>query len=189
MQTLGLSDSTPRVESRWKALFWPSIRHETDVDYVSRQGFFLCIAVAVMTLALGALQGSIFSALFEAVFFFLGGMGVRARSRFAAVAVFASYLLSGLILQRIMGNGFGVVRIIGLALLLANVRATWLSAAWRNTATEPPPVPLDETIWDRLTDRLPLILWPKARWLFYVLAVVEIGSLAAVLFAPRNILL
>lgn len=188
MQTLGISDSTPRTENRLKSLFWPSIRHETDVDYVSQQGFWICLLAAASTLVLETLQGSPLAALFEATFFLLGGIGVRARSRFAAVTVFLASLLSSLVLQRLTGNGFGFLRILVLALLLANIRGTWLSALWRRIATEPPPVPLNETIWDKLTDRLPIYLWPKTKWLFYVLAVVENLLLLVVLFAPRNML-
>ncbi|HEV2688810.1 MAG TPA: hypothetical protein VGV35_09655 [Bryobacteraceae bacterium] len=188
MQTLGISDSTPRQENRLKSLFWPSIRHETDVDYVSSQGFWLCFIVAITTLVFETLQGSLFAGLFESLFFFLGGVGVRARSRFAAVTVFVAYLLSGLVLQRSTGGGFGILRIVALALLLANVRGTWLSASWRREATEPPPVPLNETFWDKLSDRLPIVLWPKTRWLFYVLAVLENVLLMVALFAPRNLM-
>jgi hypothetical protein len=37
MQTLGLSDSMPRSESRLKSLFWPSIESSSDVDYLGAQ--------------------------------------------------------------------------------------------------------------------------------------------------------
>jgi hypothetical protein len=188
MQTLGISDSTPRTESRLKSLFWPTIRHETDVDYISQQGFWICILAAAGTLVVDLLQGSLVAGLFEAIFFLLGGVGVRARSRFAAVTVFLASLLSSLVLQRLTGSGFSIPRIIVLALLLANVRAIWLSAMWRGSATEPPPVPLNETFLDKLSDRLPIYLWPKTKWLFYVFAVVENVLLFVVLFAPRNML-
>jgi hypothetical protein len=39
MQTLGLSDSTPRTESRLKSLFWPTIQTGSDVDYLGAQGY------------------------------------------------------------------------------------------------------------------------------------------------------
>jgi len=188
MQTLGLSDSAPRTDNRLKSLFWPSIRHETDVDYISQQGFWICVLAAAGTLVVDMLQGSPVAALFEAIFFFLGGVGVRARSRFAAVTVFLASLLSSLVLQRLTGTGFSIPRIIILALLLANIRAIWLSALWRGSATEPPPVPLNETIWDKLSDRLPIYLWPKTKWLFYVFAVIENLLLIVVLFAPRKML-
>jgi predicted acyltransferase len=50
--------------------------------------------------------------------------------RRTAIAVFTSYLLSALVLQRYTGNGFGIVRIIFLALLFANIRGNWLATRW-----------------------------------------------------------
>jgi hypothetical protein len=50
MQTLGLSDSTPRSEGRLKSLFWPSIQSGADVDYLAVQGFWVCTIVGVLAL-------------------------------------------------------------------------------------------------------------------------------------------
>jgi len=52
MQTLGLSDSTLRTESRLKSLFWPSIQSGADVDYLAVQGFWVCTIVGVLGLVL-----------------------------------------------------------------------------------------------------------------------------------------
>jgi putative methionine-R-sulfoxide reductase with GAF domain len=68
MQTLGLSESTPRTESRWRALLWPTIRNEGDFDYITRQGFWICFLVAAATLVLGAFTGAPIAATFEACF-------------------------------------------------------------------------------------------------------------------------
>jgi hypothetical protein len=97
MQTLGLSDSTPRTEARLKNLFWPSILNEVDVDYLGRQGFWVCFGVAAVTLIFNLVSGFIVSGMFESLFFFLGGVGVRSRSRFAAVVIFSAYFLSTLV--------------------------------------------------------------------------------------------
>lgn len=169
MQTLGLSDSTPKPENRIKALLWPAIRHETDVDYVTRQGFWVCFAVAAFSLVVGAFQGRLVFAIecFEAAFFFLSGVGVRMRSVFAATCVFFAYFAGSFFV------GFSIIRVVATALLLANVRGTWLSSQWRATQDEPPPVPLNETIADKLSDRLPIGIWPYTRHLYYVLAVCE----------------
>lgn len=185
MQTLGLSDSTPRTESRVKSLLWPAITNEGDVDYLTQQGFWICFLVAVFTLAVSVMTRNSFWGTFEAAFFFLGGIGVRERSRFAAVAVFAAYLLGALVLQKHAGQGFGIVRIIFLALLLANVRGMWLSASWPKTEGDAPAVRLNQTLGDKLSDQMPAFLWPKTRALFYVLAVIEIALLIAGLVAPR----
>ena len=113
MQTLGLSDSTPRTEGRLKSLFWPTIATDNDVDYVTRQGFWICIVVATFTLVLSLLvvaSGSLWTeftaiALLQVVFFFLCGVGIRVISRVAAVAAFSAYLISCISSGR---RGFGV---------------------------------------------------------------------------------
>ncbi len=185
MQTLGLSESTPKTESRWRALFWPTIRNEGDLDYVTRQGLWICFIVAALTIVMSALSGTLLSGLFEGAFFFLAGLGVRERSRVAGLAAFSAYLLGALVLQRYTGNGFGVVRIIFLALLFANVRGNWLSARWGKDPHNIEPIRLSQTLGDKLSDQLPAFLWPKTRVIFYVLAGVEIAILVLSLFAPR----
>jgi hypothetical protein len=115
----------------------------------------------------------------------LGGNGVRQRSRVAAVTVFVAYFLSAAVLTRYGGRGFGVVRIIFLALLLANIRGMWLAASWQKAEAEPTPVPLKRTLWDKLSDQLPSFLWPKVKIVFYALAAIEIALLLIGLLAPR----
>jgi hypothetical protein len=185
MQTLGLSDSTPRTESRLRSLLWPTIRDEADVDYLTQQGFWICFVVALFTLGSSFFSGTVLGGLFESIFFFLCGIGIRERSRFAAFAAFGAYLLSALVLQRYTGQGFGVVRIIFLALLLANIRGMLLSARWPKTEGEAAPIRLHETIGDKLSDSLPSFLWPKTRVVFYLLAVLEIAVLIFALLEPR----
>ncbi len=175
MQTLGLSDSTPRSESRLRALFWPSIRNAADLDYVTRQGFWVCFTVAVVTIVFSLLLRSFLLGLFESSFFFLAGVGVRERSRTAA---FSAYLLGTFTV-----GGFSVVRILFLALLFSNVRGNWLAASWKSDAAVAP-VKLNQTWTDGLVDCLPSLIWPKARPIFYVLACCEILLLFYVLFAP-----
>jgi hypothetical protein len=188
MQTLGLSDSTPRTESRWRALFWPTIRNDDDFDYITTQGFWICSAVAVVTVIFSVFTGSIGDGAFEGVFYFLAGIGVRERSRAAAIAAFSAYLLSALVLQRYAGAGFSVMRVIFLALLFANIRGSWLSARWqKGPQADSAPIRLNQTIGDKLADQLPRFLWPKARFVFYVLAGLEIGLLLFALFAPRGL--
>ncbi|WP_321473717.1 hypothetical protein [uncultured Paludibaculum sp.] len=185
MQTLGLSDSTPRTESRWRALFWPTIRNVGDFDYITRQGLWICYLVAAFTVVFSAFGGYPLAGIFEGLFYFLAALGVRQRSRFAAIAAFSGYLLSGLVLQRYTGNGFGVVRIIFLALLFANIRGNWLSARWATEEQlEFPPMRLNQTLADKLADQLPTWLWPKVRVVFYVISAPELAFLLLSLFAP-----
>jgi len=88
-------------------------------------------------------------------------------------------------MQRYTGNGFGIVRIIFLALLFANIRGNWLSARWEEDPLDMAPIRLNQTLGDKLSDQLPALLWPKARFVFYVLAILEIALLLLSLFGPR----
>jgi len=61
--------------------------------------------------------------------YYLGGVGVRERSRYAAAVVFLMYLLDTLVSP-------GVVRVLLSALLLSNLRATWIAANWSPDSEE-----------------------------------------------------
>jgi hypothetical protein len=188
MQTLGLSDSTPRPENRLRALFWPTIRNEGDFDYVTTQGFWICFVVGVFTTGFSAFMGSPFSGLLEGIFYFLAGVGVRQRNRAAAILAFVAYLLGRFVLQRYSGNGFGTLPLIFLALLFANIRGNWLSTRWAKETQFTNFSPrLNETLGDKLSDQLPIALWPKAKYPFYVLAGFEIAMLLLALFAPQQV--
>jgi hypothetical protein len=167
MQTLGISDSTPRTESRLKSLLWPSVETATDVDYLGTQGYWICTVVAVITLVLSVLVGRAGWGVLIFLLYYLGGVGVRERSRYAAITVFVFYLLE------ILTSGPSVPRIIFAALLFANLRATWIAAGWRPESEEAIlPPRLSETWGDKLSDQLPQWLWPKVRILYYVLSAI-----------------
>src|SRR4051794_18492006 len=122
MQILGLSPSRPRTEGRLKALFWPTIRNDGDVDYITEQAFWICTIVAAFTLIFSIFMRSLVLGGFECLFYFLAGAGARQRSRAAAISAFAAYLLGGFVIQKYTGYGFNAGRMIFLALLLSNVR-------------------------------------------------------------------
>jgi hypothetical protein len=103
--------------------------------------------------------------LIDAVFFFLGATGIRERSKTAAVAIFLIYLVGTFIT-------FSFIRVFILALLLANIRGTWLAANWQMEFAEMPPR-LNETLGDKLCDQMPRLVWPIGRWIFYPLIVLE----------------
>jgi hypothetical protein len=182
MQTLGITDSTPRTESRSRALFWPTIRNEVDFDYITRQGFWVCFGVAAMSLVVQVFTGAPPIAYIESAFFFLAAIGVRERSVVAASLAFVAYLLDLLVVEVYTGGGLGVLRIVGLALLLANIRGSWLSSRWeQDLATPFASLRMNETIADKLVDQLPTFLWPKLRWIFYALAAIVIATLGYLL--------
>ena len=180
MQRLDILNAPPRSDSRLKSLFWPSIRHATDIDYLGQQGFWVCVLIGVaMLLGTGLPAG-----VFHLLFYFLGGMGVRERSRVAAIGVFVGHLLMTIAYLVVMPlASLNVARVIFLALLLANVRATWISSRLLSDSGEILPPRLGKTLGDKVVDRLPQILWPRLRWLFYVLLGVLILGVLLVLVA------
>jgi hypothetical protein len=174
METLGLSDSTTRTESRLKALFWPSIETGSDVDYLGLQGYWVCTVVAVISAAFLLVSGQPIVAMLVLIFYYFGGVGVRQRSRYAALLVFVLFLSDLLI------SGLSVLCVIIGALLLSNVRATWIASAWKPEAEESVlPPRLRETWGDKFADTLPEWLWPKVRVLYYVFSASLLAVTAA----------
>ncbi len=180
VQTLGLSDSTPRTESRLKSLFWPSIKSGSDLDYLGVQGYWVCTAVAILSFVLLAATGQALTGVLSLLFFYLGGVGVRERSRYAATVVFVMYLADTLI------GGVGVLRVLLMALLLSNLRATWIASSWKPESEEAVlPPRLADTWGDKLADQLPMWLWPKVRILYYVFSAGFLLLVAVGLFMMR----
>jgi hypothetical protein len=172
MQTLGLSDSTPRSESRLKSLFWPSIQSGADVDYLAVQGFWVCTFVGVMSLAFLALAHYPVTGLLVFLLFHLGGVGVREHNPFAAAVMLVYYVVDSLasfVFLLFNSPGIGVLRVIITALLLSNLRATWIAAGWRPESEEAAlPLRLGETFFDKLADKWPAFIWPKVKVVYYI---------------------
>jgi hypothetical protein len=172
MQTLGLSDSTIRTESRLKSLFWPSIQSGADVDYLAVQGFWVCTIVGIMSLVFLALAHQPITGILVFLLFHLGGVGVREHNPFAAAIIFVYYVvdfMASFIFLLLNSPGIGVVRIIIIALLLSNLRATWIAGNWKPDSEEAAlPPRMGETFFDRLVDKWPAFIWPKVKWLYYI---------------------
>lgn len=171
MQTLGLSDSTTRTEGRLKSLFWPAIQSGIDVDYLAVQGFWVCTIVGLISLVFLAASQPI-TAILVFLLFHLGGVGVREHNPFAAAIMLAYYVvdfLASAFFLLTTSPGIGVVRIIVIALLLSNLRATWIASGWKpdsEEATLPPR--FGDTFFDKLADKWPAFIWPKIKWAYYV---------------------
>ena len=175
MQTLGLSNSSERTENRLKSLFWPSIQSGADVDYLGSQGYWICSFVAIASFLFLLLQGRPILAFAVLLFFYIGGVGVRERDLLAAALVFAFYVMDTLtsLLALMVATPWGmlVFRILISALLLSNLRATWIASHWRPESDEAAlPPRLAESWSDKFADRWPAVLWPKVRILYYVFA-------------------
>jgi hypothetical protein len=173
MQTLGLSDSTTRSEGRLKSLFWPSIQSGSDVDYLAVQGYWVCTAVGIVSLVfltLTAHQPIIGTLVF--LLFHLGGVGVREHNRFAASIVLVYYvidLLVSIVPLLVNSPGIAVLRVIVTALLLSNLRATWIAAEWRPDSEDGAlPPRLGDTLADKLADKWPAWVWPKIAIAYYI---------------------
>ena len=162
MQTLGIYESTPRSENRLKSLFWPSIDSGADVDYLGVQGYWICTLVSIVTLAALCMVGQPIMGIIFLLLYYIGGVGVREHSRYAVVTVFAFYVLNVVLSP-------GIVGIIFSAVLLSNVRATWIAANWKPDSEESILPPRMGGVWsDKLSDQLPAWLWPKVRILYYI---------------------
>jgi len=182
MQTLGLSDSTTRSESRLKSLFWPSIQSGADVDYLAVQGFWVCTAVGVISLVfVGIISHQPINGFLIFLLFHLGGVGVREHNPFAAAVLLVYYavdLLAVVLYMLLNSPGFLVVRIIIMALLISNLRATWIAGNWKPESEEAAlPPRLGDTFGDKLADRWPAFIWPKIKIVYYIFSV---GYLAMV---------
>lgn len=183
MQTLGLSDSTTRTEGRLKSLFWPSIQSGADVDYLAVQGFWVCTAVGLLSFIFLFLAGQPISAFLILILFHFGGVGVREHNPFAAAIVLIYYLVdffASIIFLFLNSPGIGVVRTIVIALLVSNLRATWIADHWKPESEEAAlPPRFSETFFDKLVDRWPSFIWPKVKILYYIFSFVYLALIVA----------
>lgn len=172
MQTLGLSDSTTRSESRLKSLFWPSIQSGADVDYLAVQGFWVCTIVGAMSLVFSILTRQPVTGLLIFLLFHFGGIGVREHNPFAAAITLIYYLvdfLASFIFLFLNSPGVGVVKVIVIALLFSNLRATWIAGNWKPDSEEAAlPPRLGETLFDKFADEWPAFIWPKVKIVYYI---------------------
>jgi hypothetical protein len=173
MQTLGLSGEAKRSDGWLKSIFWPTVENAWDVDYLGRQGFWICFWIAIFQLFTAAISRNAFLLIVgvvEALVFLIGGMGVRETKWPAAALVFSIFFLNQL--ANLAGGHFpGVLAVIGAAVLLSNLRATFLASEWRPAAEgEDRPTRFNETLGDKLADQLPAKLWPALQIPFYGLA-------------------
>jgi hypothetical protein len=179
MQTLNLSGESRKSDGPFKSLLWPTVENAWDVDYLGQQGFWICLFIAILSLALNALAAAqipnpatrlmtfAVAALVSFVYF-VGGMGVRQASWPAALMVFSLYVL-----DHLFSGGVGILSIIIGAVLLSNLRATFLAAKWvPATEGEDRPTRFNETFRDKLVDQFPPRAWPFLKYPFYFFAAV-----------------
>jgi|SRR5271166_3682414 len=174
MQALGISDSSSRSEGRLKSLFWPSIDSGVDVEYLAVQGYWICSVVAAFSFAGLFFTRQPVLGMVVFLFFHLGAVGVREHSRFAAAVVFVFYVIDMLASFPVLvgSPGMIVMRVIITALLLSNLRATFISAQWQSGSDEAAMPPrLYDTIWDKFANRWPSWIWPKIKIVYYIFSI------------------
>src|SRR5260221_12296333 len=125
----------PRSESRLKSLFWPSVQSSSDVDYLGAQGYWVCAVIAVMSFVALVISSHPFLGGFVFLVFYLGGVGVRVRSGYAAGWVLVSYVLDKLVCCATL------VQVLFTALLLANFSESSIASHWRAYSEEILPDP------------------------------------------------
>lgn len=175
MQSLNLSGETRKSDGHLKSLLWPTVDNAWDVDYLGQQGFWICVVISILSLALILITGFAFNpanrglvlalGLAYSLTFFVGGMGVRQSNWPAAAMIFTLYIVN----QLASGGVPGVISIIIGAVLLSNVRATFLASRWKPAAEgEDRPTRFNETFRDRLVDQLPPKAWPILKIPFFI---------------------
>jgi hypothetical protein len=173
-----------------KSLFWPSIQIGADVDYLGIQGYWVCTVVALLTLIFLSVAGQPIVAVITFLLIYLGGVGVRERSWLAAAIVFLYLLTDTLLLFTSLASGAGIVRIVILALLFSNLRATWIASNWTALSPEAElPTRMADTWSDKFADQLPAKIWPKIRIVYYVFALLllVLTEIGAVMIVSRKL--
>lgn len=173
MQTLGLSDSTPKPSSRIKELFWPKIDDEVAAVTAARNAMYASFLIALGT-ALSAFTGQSSLVWIDFAFYVLVGIGVRQLSRTAALTGFILYGLSWALIPASFLSAGIVVRLILTALLLNGVRAaSYAHNTHRESAIDDVANPaVDTTGLSRASvavENLPNRLWPILKAPFFVM--------------------
>jgi hypothetical protein len=181
METLTLAESTPRTESALKSLFWPSITNGSDVDYLGAQGYWVCTVVGLFMFLMLVATGHGVMGTLLLFFYYIGGVGVRERSVFAASVILGCFLLDTMValctlwlfVMAVQAPAVGatVIRVLLTALLISNFRATLIASRWNPELEQAElPVRKAESWSERFVDQLPTWLWPKVRAVYYVVS-------------------
>ena len=190
MQTLGLSSEPQRTDGRLKSLLWPTVENAWDVDYLGQQGMWICTLVGVVSLILSVLSGNLLVTglgVVSALFYVIGGIGVRQVNWPAAALIFVVYSLDLVVVASRLQFP-SIFRIAIALILLSNLRATFLASEWRPAGEgEDRPTRFNETLADKYVDQLPARCWPILQIPFIVLGITMLlFTLAALGFIFAN---
>ncbi len=180
METLGLSSAKSQEDGLFRRLVWPTITNQYDVDLIGRRGFWLALAVGIVSCIGVSVQGNWLIGLLVLVVFVLGAAGIRERSVAASALILAIYALGivgswGMALLGYGNTGNPFVGIVLLMLLCANLRATILSQRWLALGVDSEfPEREDGAAMNAVVNRFPRTCWPWGRYIFFVLAPIYI---------------
>lgn len=170
METLGLSGPPVRNENIFRRIFWPSA-DSVDADMLGQQGFWICLLLALLTIVTAAFHAHLIIAALFALFYFLGGIGVREHDIVASISVAAVYVLNATAAVLMTRQFPGWLVLFVTLILVSNVRGCWIASKWLRSG-DPDLIPLrmNENWRDKLVDQMPALVWPRIRRGFYVLA-------------------
>jgi hypothetical protein len=149
----------------------------------------VCTSVGVLSLLSQVMIGQPFSGFVVFFLFYLGGVGVREHNPFAAAIMLAYCViefLASIVLVFANSPGIRVVKIIIIALLLSNLRATWIAAGWKPHSEEAAlPPRFSETFLDKFADTWPAWIWPKVKVFYYIFPFASLALMVAGLIVLR----
>jgi hypothetical protein len=124
MQTLGLSDSTPKPEGRLRALLWPRITSDVAASTAAQNAMYAGFAVGGITTVLVLFRISPLTSLVDALLFVMLAAGARQFSVTASILALLLYVtnVGTSIAHGMIGSGI-VVAIIVSSLFISSLRA------------------------------------------------------------------
>jgi hypothetical protein len=169
-----------KQEERWEAeeLVLADRRERLGCGLPRPARFLGCLIIAILSFAFLAVTAfeapttagriTVFTLAGGILFVYVvGGMGVRESNWHAAAMIFVLYVVN----QLGSGRAPSLIPVIIGAVLLSNVRATFLASRWKPIEEdEDRPMRFNETFRDKLVDQLPPRLWPILRIPFFVAA-------------------
>jgi hypothetical protein len=143
MQTLGLSDSTPKSEGRLRALLWPRIHSDVAAATAAQNAMYAGFAVGALTAIFVLLRMTPVSGFLDAALFVMLGIGVRQFSITASILALLLYAINVVTftIHGVLGSGI-VVAVIITSLFISAVRAALFMRSH--------PGALEATAWSRV---------------------------------------
>lgn len=175
MQTLGLSQSTPKPKGRLRALLWPRINSDVDAATAAQNAMYATFAIAILTAIFVLARFVPASSLGDAALFALLGMGVRQFSITACILAVLLYFTEFVtsVMHGAIGSGI-VIAVI--------VTSLFISAARAAVFMRRHPEALDVTIWTRIGRWTRPVLFTLCAAAFVL---ISLGLVSLLMTGPR----